>query len=105
MKQSNLSFLLKYLKKYRILLIFSLVLSLVSSLLTLLIPYLVGLVIDLLIGFNLVDMNQVINYCLIILLISVVISISQYLAGIINNKICFLMTKDLRNDLNSKIHR
>lgn len=105
MKQSNLSFLLKYLKKYRILLIFSLVLSLVSSLLTLLIPYLVGLVIDLLIGFNLVDMNQVINYCVIIALISVIISISQYLAGIINNKICFLMTKDLRNDLNSKIHR
>lgn len=104
MKTGNFSFLFKYLKKYNIWLFLSLFGSLISSLLTLLIPYIVGKVIDLMIGFNLVDIDKIVYYCLVIFVSSVLIALSQYFSGIINNRICFSMTRDLRRDMNQKIH-
>ncbi len=104
MKTGNFSFLFKYLKKYNIWLFLSLFGSLISSLLTLLIPYIVGKVIDLMIGFNLVDIDKIVYYCLVIFVSSVLIALSQYFSGIINNRICFSMTRDLRKDMNQKIH-
>ena len=104
MKSGNFSFLFKYLKKYNLWLFLSLFCSLISSLLTLLIPYIVGKVIDLMIGLSLVDIDKIVYYCLVIFASSVLIAISQYFSGIINNRICFSMTRDLRKDMNQKIH-
>ena len=104
MKKSNFKFLLTYLKKYLPLLAISILCAIVSSLLTLLVPYIVGKSIDLLLGKNLVDMEKIVQNCLIILIATVGICFTQYFASIINTKICFSMTRDLRRDLNNKIH-
>lgn len=101
----NLSFLMKYLRKHIGLLIISLIFSVFTSLITLFIPYLVGLTIDLLVGVDQVEMLLVFRNCLYIVLLSVMVALSQYLSSVINNKIGFSMTKDLRKDLNNKIHR
>lgn len=66
MKKSNFKFLLTYLKKYLTLLAISILCAIVSSLLTLLVPYIVGKSIDLLLGKNLVDMEKIVQNCLII---------------------------------------
>ena len=104
MKKSNFKFLLTYLKKYLPLLAISILCAIVSSLLTLLVPYIVGKSIDLLLGKDLVDMEKIVQNCLIILIATVGICFTQYFASIINTKICFSMTRDLRRDLNNKIH-
>ena len=104
MKKSNFKFLLTYLKKYLPLLAISILCAIVSSLLTLLVPYIVGKSIDLLLGKNLVDMEKIVQNCLIILIATVGICFTQYFASIINTKICFSMTRDLRRNLNNKIH-
>ena len=104
MKKSNFKFLLTYLEKYLTLLAISILCAIVSSLLTLLVPYIVGKSIDLLLGKDLVDMEKIVQNCLIILIATVGICFTQYFASIINTKICFSMTRDLRRDLNNKIH-
>ena len=72
---------------------------------TLAIPYIVGQSIDLLIGVNQVDMDRILINLAIILTLSIIIAISQYLVGLINNGISFRITHDIRNDINDKIHR
>ena len=105
MNKENLSFLMKYIKKYALYLIISLVCSLVLSASILSIPYIVGITIDLMVDVNQVDIHSIINNCILILVISLAISLCQYLSNIINNKISFSIVRDLRKDLNEKIHR
>ena len=105
MNKSNLRFLKYYLKKYTLLIVISLLLTLISSLLTLMIPYIVGTTIDLLVGVNLVDVEKVLTNGLIILGLSIVITLSQYFIGLINNSISFKVAHDIRRDINDKIHR
>lgn len=106
MKKSNLSFLIGYLKKHIALLIISIICSLLASLLTLYIPYVVGQSIDVLkLGQDQVDMQKILFNCLLILISAIIIAISQYFSGVINTKICYNITRDLRRDLNGKIHR
>lgn len=85
MKKSNFKFLLTYLKKYLPLLAISILCAIVSSLLTLLVPYIVGKSIDLLLGKDLVDMEKIVQNCLIILIATVGICFTQYFASIIKH--------------------
>ncbi len=105
MNNKDLRFLLSYLKRSVPLLVFSFVLSVFVSGLTLAIPFLVGKSVDLLIGKDQVDFGKLSLYCLLIGLSGGGVSVSQYFAGTINNRISFRLTQRLRDDLNEKIHR
>lgn len=105
MNKSNLSKLLPYIKKHLPIMMVSLFLSLISSLLTLLIPYLVGQSLDLMVDVNEVYFDKIFVNIIVILISAILISVCLLISSVINNKICFAISRDLRKDLNDKIHK
>jgi ATP-binding cassette subfamily B protein len=77
----------------------------IYSFLSLLITFLVGKAIDCMIGANNVDFQSVLYYCIGIISCMIVIALLQYSAYVLNNKMTFYIVRDLRRDLNKKIHR
>ncbi len=105
MKKSTLKKVLIYLKKYRFLMILSLLFAIISVVSTLLIPIFIGKSIDNIVGKNDVDFTKLKNYSLLIIIMVVILAISQYIMNIINNKITFNVSYDLRKDCFNKIHK
>lgn len=105
MNKNNLLFLMSYTKKHLFLIVISLLFSIIYSLSTLAIPYLVGEAIDFMIDINQVNFEVILNNCFLILILSILILLSQYFSSLINNKITFAISHDIRKDFNNKIHR
>ncbi len=93
--------LLKYLRKHCLLVVLSIVLALASSLTALFVPVLFGQAIDNI----MVDINYVVR-CLI--QVGIVIGITafmQWLMAMVNNKVTYEVTQNIRNDAFCKIQQ
>lgn len=97
--------LLTYIKKYKIQILFSLAISAMSVWLSLYIPIIVANAIDYIVGKNQVDFTTISGLILQIVQIAIVVAILQWMINIINNKITFLVARDLRNDALKKLER
>lgn len=102
---STIKKLLTYIKKYKIQILFSLAISAMSVWLSLYIPIIVANAIDYIVGKNQVDFTTVSGLILQIVQIAIVVAILQWMINIINNKITFLVARDLRNDALKKLER
>ncbi len=95
----------RYIKQYRILLIFSILFAGVSVALTLYIPILVGRAIDCIVGINNVDFAGVFKILVIIGAATAVTALLQWIMNIINNKITFNVVRDIRDEAFKKIQK
>lgn len=102
---STIKKLLTYIKKYKIQILFSLAISAMSVWLSLYIPIIVANAIDYIIGKNQVDFTTISGLILQIVQIAIVVAILQWMINIINNKITFLVARDLRNDALKKLEK
>lgn len=94
---------LGYTKKYNPLILLSLVLSAVSVISSLFIPLLAGRAIDSIHGINNVDFNSLKKALSGILVFALIYALSQWIAGVINNKISCFVVRDIRNTAVEKI--
>lgn len=95
----------RYIKQYRILLIFSILFAGISVALTLYIPILVGRAIDCIVGINNVDFAGVFKILVIIGAATAVTALLQWIMNIINNKITFNVVRDIRDEAFKKIQK
>ena len=102
---STIKKLLTYIKKYKIQILFSLAISAMSVWLSLYIPIIVANAIDYIVRKNQVDFTTVSGLILQIVQIAIVVAILQWMINIINNKITFLVARDLRNDALKKLEK
>ena len=102
---STIKKLLTYIKKSKIQILFSLAISAMSVWLSLYIPIIVANAIDYIVGKNQVDFTTVSGLILQIVQIAIVVAILQWMINIINNKITFLVARDLRNDALKKLEK
>ncbi|MBO5338281.1 MAG: ABC transporter ATP-binding protein [Clostridia bacterium] len=105
MNMSTIKTVLSYLKKYWFLIIVSLLFAAGSVLLSLYIPILIGDGIDLIIDEGLVDFDGLLAILTEIGIIAVVVGILQWLMNLINNRITYNVTKDIRNRAFDKIQK
>lgn len=103
--KNNIKNVLTTLRPHLFLVIVSLLFALIYALSSLYIPFIVGQGIDLIIEMNKVDFNGLINIFEKIIILIILATISQYLMSLINNRITYLFTKDLREQTFNKIHR
>lgn len=102
---STIRKLLTYIKKYKIQILFSLAISAMSVWLSLYIPIIVANAIDYIVGKNQVDFTTISGLILQIVQIAIVVAILQWMINIINNKITFLVARDLRNNALKKLEK
>lgn len=95
--------ILQYLRPYWGLMILSLFLALCAVGLTLLIPILIGSVLDCIVGVGAVDFTQILRYFVLIGVSVVLTAIFQWIMGTVNNRICYHVVRDIRNEAFEKI--
>lgn len=95
--------LLAYVKKYIFLLIVSLALTAVSVALTLYVPMLTGDAIDFIIGEGNVDFGAVLAVILKIVAAVAVTAVARWLMSLCNNRMTYLVVRDIRRDAFSKL--
>ena len=100
----TLSRVLKYIAPYRVLVIASVVCAAVSVASQLYIPVLTGDAIDYMIYRNNVNFDGVVQKLITIGIVTVITLLSQYLLSVINNRITYSVSKNLRNEAICKIH-
>lgn len=96
---------LKYLKKYRIYMVFSIFLAGSAVVATLFLLKLIGEAIDCIIGPNEVSLTRLSQILAIMVFLIAVTSLSQWIMNICNNKIVYGVIRDLRRDAFQKIER
>lgn len=97
--------LIKHLKSYRLLLLLSLLLAAVTVVLTLYLPILIGQAVDLIIGAGAVDFK---GLGLLMVKMAVVIgatSAVQWLMSSLNNRMTYLMVRDIRKEAFERIEK
>ncbi len=105
MKNSVIKRILSYIKRKLPLLVASLLLSAVSVICTLSIPVFVGEAVDGMIAAGQVDFKVIIPALIKIGVAVIGAALTQWLTGIINNRLTFGVVKDVRADAFAKIHR
>ena len=93
-----------YLKKYMWMVVLSLILSLVYVFGTLYVPILIGRAVDGIVGPGDVNLDLIFDIGLRFVIVVAISALSQWVIGILNNKITFHVTKDIREDAFNKIH-
>ncbi len=94
---------LKYIKRYRVLLLLSVIFAAITVALTLYIPVLVGKAVDLIVGKGEVDFPGIINILLKIGIAAGITALLQWIMNIFNNKITFNVIRDIRDEVFKKI--
>ncbi|MCM1570012.1 MAG: ABC transporter ATP-binding protein/permease [Roseburia sp.] len=89
---------LRYIKKYRLLVILSLLLAAVTVILSLYLPILTGDAVDLMIDKGLVDMPGILEILKKIALAVIVTAVAQWVMNTCNNYITYHVVKDIRED-------
>lgn len=97
--------ILKYIKKYIVLLIVSVLMASASVALSLFIPILCGKAIDCIHGKGNVDISGIKQYCMYIAIVALLSGLFQWIMSTINNKIIYNVTRDIRRDAYGKIQR
>lgn len=102
-KKSVIGHIFSSLKPYFGLLLLSLVCSVLQVMCSLYIPILVGNGVDLIVSEGNVDFNSLFVILIKICAFFISASVFQYLMSVLNNKITYLFTRDLKNDFFVKI--
>ena len=103
--KSTVLTVLGYLKKYWFLIIVSLIFACASVLLSLYIPILIGEGIDQIVDTNMVDFEKLLPIISNVGIIAIIVAALQWVMNLINNRITYNVTKDIRNRAFDKIHR
>ncbi|MBR6238677.1 MAG: ABC transporter ATP-binding protein [Lachnospiraceae bacterium] len=93
--------LVKYLKKHGFLVVLSVALALFSSLTALFVPVLFGKAIDSILS----DMGSVVNCLIRVGCVIGVTALMQWVMAMVNNKVTYEVTQDIRNDAFEKIQK
>lgn len=93
--------LAKYLKRHGFLVVLSVALALFSSLAALFVPVLFGKAIDSILS----DMSLVVSYLLRVGCVITVTAVMQWIMAMVNNKVTYEVTRDIRNDAFEKIQK
>lgn len=93
---NTLKKVMTYIKKYWLFLIFSLLLAVVSVVFGLYVPILIGNAIDLIIEGN-VDFQGITTIIIKILICIGIISLSQWILNLVNNRMTFYVVRDIRD--------
>jgi len=101
-KNSTLSSVLQYIKKYYGLLICSMVFAFLSVILMLYIPIVVGDAIDLIVGPGTVD-KRIFGLLVRVVVLAVLTALCQWVMNMINNKITYQVVRDIRNEAFEKL--
>ena len=104
-KTSTLSKVLKYIGRYKLLMLVSAILAIGIVALTLYVPILIGNSIDLIIGKGNVDIPKIVTYLTYAGIMIVATALMQWLMSSINNKITYHVVRDIRNEAFEKLER
>ena len=105
MKNTTVKHIFNLISKHKILLAISILLNIITVAASLYIPILVGNAIDLLIGKGNVDFNAVIAIIIKIAITALAAALSQWISGLINNKITYNVIRDIRKAAFLKISK
>ena len=95
--------ILKYLKRYHILILFSALLALISVAISIYIPIRIGNAIDLIIGPKNVDLQKILYILLEIAAFILASGLVTFTMTKINNRVTFNVTRDMRNETFAKL--
>lgn len=96
---------LEYIGRYKLLIPISVVLALISVALTLYVPVLIGEAIDLMVDMGKVDIGGVKDILILAALLIGATALVNWLMSIINNRVAFSVTRDMRNEAFAKIEK
>jgi len=102
---STVSKVLRYIGKYKLLMLVSAVLALGIVALTLYVPILIGKSIDLIIGKGLVDVSGILEHLTAAGILILITALMQWIMSTINNKITYHVARDMRNEAFEKLER
>ena len=102
-KQSTLKQVLRYIKGYSPLIALSILFATATVLCSLYIPIIIGDAIDLIIGEGNVFLDEIYSLLSRVGFVTVGIVLSQWLMNVINNKVVYNVTRDIRNEAFEKI--
>ena len=94
---------MRYIGRYRFLLVLSIILSALTVILTLYVPVLFGDAIDCIVEQGMVDFAKMGQYLSLILILILVTSVLTWLMNIINNRVAYCTICDIRKDAIRKI--
>lgn len=94
---------MRYIGRYRFLLVLSIILSALTVILTLYVPVLFGDAIDCIVEQGMVDFAKMGQYLSLILILILVTSVLTWLMNIINNRVAYCTIRDIRKDAIRKI--
>ena len=103
--QGTVKRLLSYIGKYKLLIPVSLLLSVIATVISLYIPVVIGDAIDLIVGKGGVDFDTIGRILLYTAVLILIVAASQWIMTMINNKIAFRTTADIRREAFGKIER
>ncbi|MBR4072160.1 MAG: ABC transporter ATP-binding protein [Clostridia bacterium] len=95
--------ILRYIGRYKILLVLSVFLAAVTVALSLYLPTAFGSAIDSIVGFGNVDHNGLIKSLVVAAVVIAVCALLQWVMNVINNALTFGVAKDIRRDAASKL--
>ena len=102
-KDKTIFKVLKYIGRYKLLLPVTLLLAALSVTLTLYIPILIGEAIDFIVGPHAVDFDGMLKKLSFAAILIGITAAAQWIMSAINNKIAFMVTRDIRNDAFEKL--
>ncbi len=97
--------ILTYVKRYRLFVFFSIVCAALTSIIQLLVPIFCGDAIDYMLGEGLVSFEGVLRYVIYIAAAALAGAVAQQILALCNNRVAFCVSRDMRNEANSKLHR
>ena len=103
--KSTVSKVLKYIGKYKLLMLVSAILAIGIVALTLYVPILIGKSIDLIIGKGLVDINAIVKHLTLAGILILATALMQWIMSTINNKITYHVVRDMRNEAFEKLEK
>ena len=104
-QSSTVSKVLKYIGKYKLLMLLSAILAIGIVALTLYVPILIGKSIDLIIGKGLVDIEGILKHLTLAGILILLTALMQWIMSTINNKITYHVVRDMRNEAFEKLER
>ena len=105
MNKKTIKRAIEYVGKYKWLIAISILLSLISVLLSLYVPILIGNAIDFVVGKDNIDLQSVLSNIGLAIVVTIIVSILQWIYGIINNRVTYGVAKDVREAAFNKIQK
>ena len=105
MNSQTLKKVLKYLGKYKLLILLSLILSGTNVILTLYVPIILGQTFDNIIDAGRVDLSAVVPLLIKAVLLAGTAALLQWIAGSVNNRVTFGTVRDIREKAFNRIQK